>query len=1102
MQKVLFILMMIFTICGLSACGDVGNTEEPHTHEFSLNYDLNNHWEECSCGEKKTVEEHVGGEATCSALAICSVCDAEYGELASHSFKDYMNDNNATCTKNATETAKCENCDEVDTRELVDSKLEHTFDQKVTTNDYVASIPTCTQYGSYYYSCVCGAKGEDTFDGDTYGEHQYEEYEIIDNDSHKAICECGDSVVEEHTGGNATCDTLAICEKCDSEYGTVLSHNFELKFDENNHWNECVCGDIQNREAHHGGQATCNELAQCEVCLKPYGKYQHQYTEKVEDKKFEVKAPTCSEYGLYYYSCICGEIGEETFTGTILEEHRYEMKFDENNHWRACSCGDIVDLENHYGGIATCDSLAICEGCETPYGSIKHDYSQMIEDEKFEAKAPTCSEYGLYYYSCICGEVGSETFNGTILKDHEFNLAHNTKMHWYECICGETKEYEEHYGGVASEKEQAICEGCGQPYGDLVTPEVMEMFEYNLHLFKKNVETSYLVDVYYMNDMGERIDIYDDYYLESEDTYWVNLYVNAPRTFYLECYDAKESGMSFNHFVEHGLYNQFEVWVSSDAIYSYEEEFLKYHQVTLNPVENVTADFVDKILTMSWIDYQQEQYNLSYQVVITRDGVEELASFNVSSEENGFTFDFSCYSYGNYYVEILTIGDDYLTMSTPSGYVHMLSIDPVLPEQQEVLFDIIDFKVEIEYVDYTMFSVKVSWDTSVDLSSYYPHYNLSIADTYYYDYQVSNGGSYQISVESTEVSQIYNATLEISFGNAHYYGQQSATTTFEVAYETIAAPIISSVEVDVKNSAVFVEVETPEKYTELQYGIADYEGATEPMYWDSTMNTSFTLGEAMLQIRQEPYYLMVRVAVYESAMPQFSDWVVYKFTYYAEPEQLTTPTIKEVIWDAESQSLDISFDTTNYTSDMMEVLLSAYYGNSEVGQCFASTSFASGYGDDAWLSFSNVTFESGTYDLILTISCTNKDLYFDNEAIYPIAIEQKPIAEMLPQVYNIQVEVVRCHSGEPAELTIIVTWDEPVMHLPISGAQIKIEMQTGLTRTYDIVNGEALTIKSSTSSGVGVNMVGTYNCYLILKGDNYYSLDSSTYFEFVATETE
>ena len=43
----------------------------------NLNYDLNNHWEECSCGEKKTVEEHVGGEATCSALAICSVCDAE-----------------------------------------------------------------------------------------------------------------------------------------------------------------------------------------------------------------------------------------------------------------------------------------------------------------------------------------------------------------------------------------------------------------------------------------------------------------------------------------------------------------------------------------------------------------------------------------------------------------------------------------------------------------------------------------------------------------------------------------------------------------------------------------------------------------------------------------------------------------------------------------------------------------------------------------------------------------------------------------------------------------------------------------------------------------
>ena len=68
---------------------------------------------------------------------------------------------------------------------------------------------------------------------------------------------------------------------------------------------------------------------------------------------------------------------------------------------------------------------------------------------------------------------------------------------------------------------------------------------------------------------------------------------------------------------------------------------------------------------------------------------------------------------------------------------------------------------------------------------------------------------------------------------------------------------------------------------------------------------------------------------------------------------------------------------------------------------------------------------------------------------------------------------------------------------------LNIESVQHLTKyNYDIQNGVELTLKASTSNGVGVNMVGTYNCYLILKGDNYYSLDSSTYFEFVATETE
>ena len=45
-----------------------------------------------------------------------------------HSFVEYVSNNDATCSKNGTETAKCENCDATDTREVANSKKAHTYD--------------------------------------------------------------------------------------------------------------------------------------------------------------------------------------------------------------------------------------------------------------------------------------------------------------------------------------------------------------------------------------------------------------------------------------------------------------------------------------------------------------------------------------------------------------------------------------------------------------------------------------------------------------------------------------------------------------------------------------------------------------------------------------------------------------------------------------------------------------------------------------------------------------------------------------------------------------------------------------------------------------
>ncbi|MBO7304349.1 MAG: leucine-rich repeat domain-containing protein [Clostridia bacterium] len=82
-NKILSVLAISFVLSAcllaLTACG--------HTHDFSiLKADEGEHWYECTCGEKTGIESHNGGTATCTELAVCSVCNESYGELEEHNY--------------------------------------------------------------------------------------------------------------------------------------------------------------------------------------------------------------------------------------------------------------------------------------------------------------------------------------------------------------------------------------------------------------------------------------------------------------------------------------------------------------------------------------------------------------------------------------------------------------------------------------------------------------------------------------------------------------------------------------------------------------------------------------------------------------------------------------------------------------------------------------------------------------------------------------------------------------------------------------------------------------------------------------------------------
>lgn len=104
-----------------------------------------------------------------------------------------------------------------------------------------------------------------------------------------------------------------------------------------------VCGgvDVEARQSHTGGTATCTELARCEVCGMSYGDYGHVYDRQAEEDRYLKEEATCLEAAVYYLSCACGARGTETFAGAAAPPgHSPACLWEEHTLVRLCTrCG-------------------------------------------------------------------------------------------------------------------------------------------------------------------------------------------------------------------------------------------------------------------------------------------------------------------------------------------------------------------------------------------------------------------------------------------------------------------------------------------------------------------------------------------------------------------------------------------------------------------------------------------------------------------------------------------------------------------------------------------------------------------------------------------
>ena len=159
----------------------------------------------------------------------------------------------------------------------------HTYDQKTVDEQYKASSATCLSGTTYYVSCVCGAKGTDTFeigdkDPDNHSGTLNNDWKS-DGSKHWKEYSCCRAHAEEaaHTPGPAaTEDAPQICTVCSYELAPALEHTHVwgawISNGDGTHTRTCA-KDSSHTETNacSGGIATCQSSAICAVCNTAYG---------------------------------------------------------------------------------------------------------------------------------------------------------------------------------------------------------------------------------------------------------------------------------------------------------------------------------------------------------------------------------------------------------------------------------------------------------------------------------------------------------------------------------------------------------------------------------------------------------------------------------------------------------------------------------------------------------------------------------------------------------------------------------------------------------------------------------------------------------------
>lgn len=209
---------------------------------------------------------------------------------------------------------------------------------------------------------------------------------------------------KNHTTSDPAQVTVKAYQCVEHVYGETLVS------DEANHWYQCtVCGAKTGIAAHSYTDAKFDGNGHWAVCA--CGAETHHDEHSLTAKHNESQ---------HWQECVCGY-------KTGVAAHSLTKNVNETQHQVKCeSCGYKTEWENHTGGTATCTAKAVCSVCGESYGEL----AAYVADSTYK---------------------------------------YNGEGHWTACAtCGTPMSNQEaHTGGTADCQHKAVCDVCGQPYGEL-----------------------------------------------------------------------------------------------------------------------------------------------------------------------------------------------------------------------------------------------------------------------------------------------------------------------------------------------------------------------------------------------------------------------------------------------------------------------------------------------------------------------------------------------------------------------------------------------------------------------------------------------------------